>query len=271
MNYDRTLLYSGASNVSSCTLSEPASAFTHLEIWGSDNVAHECTVKNNVGFYHIPLKTVSYYNSASYLVWPYSIAITNGTKTLSVSKFQLLYQIGTASPQLFGSTGNSANNLKAIKCVYGINRLNPVSTTGLGSPGAGWTEYNETLLWSGNNTQHETSLNLLYPVTAFERLKVRLGPTGATETNYSYDVGVPTTSASHLPMHSFWGNSTASNFYAVHRYQFSGYNTLLPVSGKAFQLGTAQQIPYTGSGNYTSTETFIRYPLNAIWGINRKV
>ena len=269
MSYDKTLLYSGNAGVSACSLSEPASAFEYLIIGGADNVERQCTIAQDNGSYKIPLH-YGKYNTDSYMVWPFSLNVSNGTKNLTVNKFQLLFQAGTAAPKTFGM-GNSASNVKKLKYVYGVNKTEPVSITGKGAPSPDWTEYNETLLWSSNNPSQETALNLSEPATSFDRLKVRVGYWDSNESNYIYDIGIPTDTGSYVALESFWGNTTASFYYCGHRYKFEGYNKMIPVSGKAFQLGTAAQNPYTATGNYTGTNTYIRYPVNAVWGINKKV
>ena len=84
------------------------------------------------------------------------------------------------------------------------------------------------------------------------------------------EVGTPVNSAAYIPLESFWGNSTASFVWSLHRYRMSGWSAITPVSGKAFQLGTGAANPYAATGNYTSTEAYIRRPITMVWGINRK-
>jgi hypothetical protein len=57
----------------------------------------------------------------------------------------------------------------------------------------------------------------------------------------------------------------------MHRYQWDNETSgLSAVSGKAWQLGTGAADPYSTTGNYTATDTHIRRPVWAIWGINEK-
>lgn len=267
MSYDRTLLYSGTAGVSSCVLSEPASAFEHIVIGCADGNETECTIKQTTTAYKLPINYGSW-STEAYMVWPYNLNISNSTKTITLNRFQMLMQVGTAAPKCFGF-GNSAANIKKIKYVYGINHIIPIEITGAGYPEGECVSYNETLLWSGDNTLHQSEIPLTEPANNFERLKVRLGTLDAIETNYTYDVGIPTDSAAYFPLHSYWGNNTGSYYFCNHRYKFNGYDKLQPISGKAFQLGANSNTAYTATG-YLGSNTFVNYPLNAIWGINRK-
>lgn len=271
MSYDRTLLFSASQSVSSCTLTEPASAFEHIVIGCGDGRERECTIKNNSNYLHIPLNDGSW-SAQAYMVWPYSLIVTNGTKNINLSSFQLLFHAGTENnARTFGSTGNYASNIKKINYVYGVNTKKHSLIPGLGYPGEGWREYDETLLWSANDsTQIQNIMLLSQPVSSFERLKIKTGKADGIETTYTYEVGVPVNSTAWLPLESYWGNSVNSYYFSLHRYRFSGYDKLMPISGKSFQLGTAANNPYTATGNYTGTGIYIRYPVNQIWGINSK-
>lgn len=273
MSYDRTLLYSGTAGVSSCTLSEPASAFESISIGLGPVYESEIRVIGDRTNIHVPRWGASW-NSNSCLNWPYNFTISNGTKNLSVVAQQLLFNMGPAvsSVRTFGITGNSANNVKMIYNVYGNNRKQHVFEPGIGFPGDGWKAYNETLLWSATDTtaQKSNSIILSRPANAFERLKFCVGTHDAYEGANYLEVSPPTTNTAWINLESWWGTNTATYFVDFHRYRFSGWNTIMPTSGKVFNLGTAEANPYTATGNYTATDRYIRYPVNQIWGINSK-
>lgn len=271
MMYDRTLLYSGNPAVSSCTLSEPASAFESISIGLGSPYESEVRVTGNISNFHVQRWGASW-NANAYLNWPYNLTISNGTKTITVAGQQLLYNSGpTASAvRTLGVTGNSANNVKAIYSVYGNNRKEYSFVPGLGLPGDGWKAYNETLLWSAANTteQQSNSIILSRDANNFERLKFCVGYPDTKEGANYLEVSPPTTNTAWINLQSWWGNSTANYIVSFHRYRFSGWNTIMPISGKTFYLGTAAANPYTATGNYTYTSTYVRYPVNQIWGIN---
>jgi hypothetical protein len=216
------------------------------------------------------LNTYGSYNTDGYMVWPTNFNITNGTKTITVNRFQLLMQQATNTGlNLFGFN-NTAGNLKRIGAVWGVNRINPIETEGLGKPqGEGWKEYNETLLWSGTDYANQWVINLSGRAIEYERLKVGVG--SHSESPNFIEVDAPTTYSSWLPLYSWWGTSTATFFYCNHRYRWGNETqTISAISGKGWSLGTGAANPYTTTGNYTATDTFIRRPLFAIWGINHK-
>jgi hypothetical protein len=271
--YDRTLLYSGAAGVSSCTLSEPASAFESISIGLGPVYESEIRVIGDRTNVHVP-RWGAAWNAQSYLNWPYNFTISNGTKKLSIVASQLICNNGpsTASVTVQGLAGNSANNVKMITNVYGNNRKQYSFVPGLGLPGDGWRAYNETLLWSATvgTAQKSNPITLSRPANIFERLKFCVGAHDTYEGANYLEVSPPTTNTAWINLESWWGANTASYYVCFHRYRFSGWNTIMPISGKSFQLGTAAANPYTATGNYTSTERYVRYPVNQIWGINTK-
>jgi hypothetical protein len=268
-NTERTLLFSSnAGNVTSCNLSEPLSAFERVCIKTQPNVEWETWVTADAGNHR--LNTYGSYNTDGYMVWPTNFNITNGTKTITVNRFQLLMQQATNTGlNLFG-WNNTAANIKRIGAVWGVNRINPIETEGLGKPqGEGWKEYNETLLWSGTDYANQWVINLSGRALEYERLKVGVGSHG--ESPNFIEVDAPTTYSSWLPLYSWWGTSTAYFYYGNHRYRWGNETqTISAISGKVWPLGTGAANPYTTTGNYTATDTFIRRPLFAIWGINHK-
>ena len=268
-NTERTLLFSSnAGNVTSCNLSEPLSAFERVCIKTSPNVEWETWVTADAGNHR--LNTFGSYNNDGYMVWPTNFNITNGTKTITVNRFQLLMQQATNTGlNLFGFN-NTAGNLKRIGAVWGVNRINPIETEGLGKPdGEGWKEYNETLLWSGTDYANQWVVNLSGRALEYERLKVGVGSHG--ESPNFIEVDAPTNYSSWLPLYSWWGTSTGSFWYSNHRYRWGNETqTISAISGKTWSLGTGAANPFTTTGNYTATDTFVRRPLFAIWGINHK-
>lgn len=268
-NTERTLLFSSnAGNVTSCNLSEPLSAFERVCIKTQPNVEWETWVTADAGNHR--LNTFGSYNTDGYMVWPTNFNITNGTKTITVNRFQLLMQQATNTGlNLFG-WNNTAGNIKRIGAVWGVNRINPIETEGLGKPqGEGWKEYNETLLWSGTDYANQWVVNLSGRALEYERLKVGVGSHG--ESPNFIEVDAPTTYSSWLPLYSWWGTSTGSFWYSNHRYRWGNETqTISAISGKTWSLGTGAANPFTTTGNYTATDTFVRRPLFAIWGINHK-
>lgn len=273
MSYDRALLYSGTDGVSSCTLSEPASAFESISIGLGNSYESEIRVIGDRTNIHVPRWGASW-NSQSYLNWPYNFSISNGTKNLSIVASQLIGNTrpSTASVVVQGLAGNSANNVKAIYNVYGNKRKQHTFEPGLGLPGDGWRAYNETLLWSATDVtaQKSNSIILSRDANVFERLKFCVGAHDTYEGANYLEVSPPTTNTAWINLESWWGANTANYQVCFHRYRFSGWNTIIPISGKAFNLGTAAANPYTSTGNYTSTDRYNRYPVNQIWGINTK-
>lgn len=268
-NTERTLLFSSnAGNVTSCNLSEPLSAFERVCIKTQPNVEWETWVTADAGNHR--LNTFGSYNNDGYMVWPTNFNITNGTKTITVNRFQLLMQQATNTGlNLFG-WNNTAGNIKRIGAVWGVNRINPIETEGLGKPnGEGWKEYNETLLWSGTDYANQWVINLSGRALEYERLKVGVG--SHSESPNFIEVDAPTTYSSWLPLYSWWGTSTGSFWYSNHRYRWGNETqTISAISGKTWSLGTGAANPFTTTGNYTATDTFVRRPLFAIWGINHK-
>lgn len=273
MSYDRTLLYSGTAGVSSCTLSEPASAFETISIGLGPVYESEIRVIGDRTNIHVP-RWGAWWTDDSYLNWPYNFTISNGTKNLNIVASQMVTITGTStsSVRTLGIASNSANNVKGIYNVYGNNRKQHTFEPGLGFPGDGWRAYNETLLWSATDvtTQQSNSITLSRPANIFERLKFCVSNINGNEGANYIEVSPPTTNTAWINLESWWGTSTASYYISFHRYRFSGWNTIMPISGKSFQLGTAVANPYTATGNYTGTGIYIRYPVNQIWGINTK-
>lgn len=268
MIYDKTLLYSATATTSTITLPEPLSAFERYIVKVSPGVYWEsvCTGDRSVQRYN----RYGSYNNDGYMEWPANWVISNGTKTMTCNRFQLLMQLGTNNKtQTFG-WGNTAGNIKNISEVWGINRKEHIETEGAGKPeGEGWHAYDETLLWSGTDYANQSHIDLSGRALEYERLKIGVGSFG--ESTNIYDVDAPQSYTSWLPLRSYWGTTTGSFYLSMHRYRWDNETSgLSAVSGKTWQLGTGGVDPYSTTGNYTSTGTFVRRPVWAIWGINHK-
>jgi hypothetical protein len=268
MIYNKTCLYSATAGQSTVNLSEPLSAFERYVVKVSPGVYWEsiCTADRSVQRFN----RYGDWNHQGYMNWPANWVISNGTKTMTCNRFQMLSQNSAVNAVNAFGWGNTASNIKHLYEVWGINRKDPIETEGSGKPqGEGWKEYNETLLWSGTDYANQSVINLSGRALEYERLKVGVGSFG--ESTNLYEVDAPTTYDSWLPLYSYWGTNTGSFYYSNHRYQWGNETqTISAISGKTWQLGTAAANPFKTTGNYTSTDTFVRRPLFAIWGINHK-
>ena len=266
--YNKTCLYSATAGQSTVNLSEPLSAFERYIVKVTPGVYWEsvCTAdRSNQRF-----NRYGDWAHQGYMNWPANWVISNGTKTMTCNRFQMLGQNSAVNTVYAFGWNNTASNIKHLYEVWGINRKDPIETEGSGKPqGEGWKEYNETLLWSGTDYANQTVVNLSGRALEYERLKVGVGSFG--ESTNLYEVDAPTTYTSWLPLYSYWGTNTGSFYYSNHRYRWGNETqTISAISGKTWQLGTAAASPFTTTGNYTSTDTFVRRPLFAIWGINHK-
>lgn len=268
MIHDKTLLYSATDTTSTITLPEPLSAFERYIVKVSPGVYWEsvCTGDRSVQRFN----RYGSWNTDGYMEWPANWVISNGTKTMTCNRFQLLMQLGTNNKtQLFG-WNNTAGNIKNISEVWGINRKEHIESEGAGKPeGEGWHAYDETLLWSGTDYANQSHIDLSGRALEYERIKVGVGSFG--ESTNIYDVDAPQSYTSWLPLRSYWGTTTGSFFLSMHKYRWDNETSgLSAVSGKTWQLGTGAADPYSTTGNYTATDTFVRRPVWAIWGINHK-
>lgn len=266
MIHDKTLLFSATSNVKTATLSEPLSAFERFAIVTTPTTYRESTVSANC---NRRIDTIGTYNTDGYMIWPTNVVVGGDTTTLDVNHFQMLMQQATTTSTRTFGFNNTANNCNRILEVYGINRKDGTTAAGEGSPGEEYTAYNETLLASGLSPNMAGDIQLSDRANTYHRLKVGVG--AYSENVNIYDVDSPVNWTAWLPLYSYWGTNTGSYYFSEHRYKFSNSATVLtPISGKTHQLGTAAANPYSTTGNYTSTETHVRHPLFAVWGINKK-
>lgn len=265
--YNRTKLYSGSTNVSSCSLTEPVTNFKLVEVeMGGNMYMFEPRSSTTTQ----KMERWGYYSTEHYLDFQMCTTISNSGKTMSISNFQLFYQMGTeSSPRLFGSATNRAGNLKCIKSVWGLNRVSgtPTSATGVPLTGGGWRQYDETLLASAINSY---TLNLSEPATAFERIRLMVGRNNESWNCYECASPSGDGSGAFVTPRSYWGNSTATNSIAFTRYAWlSGSTVLSSVSGKSFKLGWGASTAWGGTGS-TAKELWRCAPVYAVYGINRK-
>lgn len=260
--YDKELLWSG-SDTSAFNSTKPFSSFEKIELHLNTNNIVEINPYASTTLGQFPVKSM--WSADSYLAWNYRFTINNNSKHFNINRYQMIYQSTTKAPKLFGFT-NSAGNIKRITACYGINAINPTgSFNGAGSPGEGWKEYNETVLYSGSLT---STINLSEPATSFERLKIVVGVPSESVNYYEYNA--PTTSTQRLTTQSLWGSSTASYYYGYSWWEwYNNYKSLSSTRGKMFQLGTAGNTAYSAAGNI-GDDNFVRRPIRAIIGINHK-
>ena len=267
MIYNKTCLYSATAGTNSITLPEPLSAFERYVVKVSPGVYWEsvCTGDRSVQRFN----RYGGWNHQGYMIWPANWVISNGTKKLECNRFQMLWQNSAVNKVGAFGWGNTASNIKHMYEVWGINRKDYTTAQGEGKPEGDWKTYNETLLWSGTDYANQSHITLNNRAVGYERLKVGVGSFG--ESTNIYDVDAPQSYTSWLPLRSYWGTTTGSFYLSMHRYQWDNETSgLSAVSGKTWQLGTGAADPYSTTGNYTATDTHIRRPVWAIWGINEK-
>ena len=267
MIYNKTCLYSATAGTNSITLSEPLSAFERYVVKVTPGVYWEsvCTGDRTVQRFN----KYGDWNHQGYMVWPANWVISNGTKKLDCNRFQMLWQNSAVNKVGAFGWGNTAGNIKHMYEVWGINRKDYTTAQGEGSPGEGWKTYNETLLWSGVDYTNQSHIDLANRAVGYERLKIGVGSFG--ESTNILETDAPQTYTSWLPLTSYWGTTTGSFYLSMHRYQWDNETSgLSAVSGKTWQLGTGAADPFSTTGNYTATDTFVRRPVWAIWGINEK-
>lgn len=267
MIYNKTCLYSATAGTNSITLPEPLSAFERYVVKVSPGVYWEsvCTGDRSVQRFN----RYGDWNHQGYMIWPANWVISNGTKKLECNRFQMLWQNSAVNKVGAFGWSNTAGNIKHMYEVWGINRKDYTTAQGEGKPEGDWKTYNETLLWSGTDYANQSHIDLANRAVGYERLKVGVG--SFVESTNIYEVDAPQSYTSWLPLRSYWGTTTGSFYLSMHRYQWDNETSgLSAVSGKTWQLGTGAADPYSTTGNYTATDTFVRRPVWAIWGVNEK-
>lgn len=265
MSYNKTLLYSGDSRVSACTLSESAANFRRLEIyigWISVESTVEIpsfTNKSN----QIILKNSNYWDKEVYILKAARLSIDSTGTSLSIDGFNI---IGTSNnkPYYWGNGINNATNRKMVLKVYGIDRINYTEEIGIGSPGDGWRKYNETLLWTGTNTD---TINLSESASNFERLRLKLGTPYSSHT--FMEVDAPLSDGYILTT-----NTVDTESATIYRFAWSNWiwsnncKTLTAVDGKSYRNVYTDFSIFTSSLDNSDTDINKR-PILEIVGINR--
>jgi hypothetical protein len=267
MIYNKTCLYSATAGTNSITLPEPLSAFERYVVKVSPGIYWEsvCTGDRTVQRFN----RYGDWNHQGYMVWPANWVISNGTKKLDCNRFQMLWQNSAVNKVGAFGWGNTASNIKHMYEVWGINRKDYTTAQGEGKPEGDWKTYNETLLWSGTDYANQSHITLSNRAVGYERLKIGVGSFG--ESTNIIETDSPQDYTAWLPLTSYWGTTTGSFYLSMHRYQWDNETSgLSAVSGKTWQLGTGAADPFSTTGNYTDTDTHIRRPVWAIWGVNEK-
>lgn len=260
--YNKTLLYSGSSGVYTCTLSESATNFRRIQICSNSCI---CEIPSVTGVSDITFnRPGGSWSNEGYLLATHRASISADGKTLTISGFNLLGSNST-TPYYWGNDVNHSNNIKGIQAVYGVDRIDYVDIIGAGSPGTGWSAYNETLLWSGSNTN---IIELSESAGNFERLRIKVGTSACTPYYKEYDA--PTTDNDKLTILANNSESVSIYNWGWSRWTWSDRMTKLTSEyGKsARQTGTSSS-SFTGNLNNDDTD-FNKRPILEIVGINRK-
>lgn len=264
---NRTLLWSGAA-ASSCTLSEPVTNFRYFQVIRTNPMQSTLYPTNIIASRYV-MDTPAHYINAGYLSVPGRFHISTDRKSLSAVTFNFFYQTNSAAPRLLGPT-NSANNIKFFTYVYGLDRISGTETTAIGVPctGAGWRQYNETVLWSASGYGY-SSIPLSEPASAFERIRIKMGTSADGYTIREYTA--PSGDNDNLTTNCYFGNTDTAMSLVMNKNMWtSGTKVLSAINnGKAFAFNTISQNPYTGTGN-TSDSHWIRRNIVEVVGINRK-
>lgn len=264
--YDRTLLRSGAA-ASSVSLSEPISNFEYIQFSRGSNLV---TIPTNSNWNRMRCNDCSYWSTQGYLDHEMLFKVTNNGSGLQTINFNFFCQEGFGNIQTLGSGVNRANNIKFFNnSIWGIHRISGGrATTGVPLTGAGWTAYNETLLYSASNNG-AASFTLSEPATAFSRLKIAVGSN--TESRNVYEVNAPSGDGDNTTIRSNWGTGTNVNAFSMSTYSWSDNTTTCSArDGKHFSPDWGALNPYSWAGTASTTLSYIARPIYAMWGINRK-
>ena len=265
--HNRTLLWSGASNASSVTLSEPISNFEYIVV---DRAGIHKLVETSCNWNTLRFDNCSYWSTEGYMDIQCMFKAINSGKGLQAVNYNYLCQNAKNAQTLLGSGVNRSNNIKFFNEVWGINRISGSSGTAVTVPptGTGWTRYNETLLYSAGNNG-ATSFTLSEPATAFDRLRICVGSSG--EARNSVEVSTPSGDGDNTLVRSNWGASTGVNAFSLSVYTWeSGTTVCKTMGGKHFSPGWGAASPWNGAGTASTTTNYIAAPIYAMYGINRK-
>ena len=260
MSYNKTLLYSGNRNVSSCKLSESSDNFKRLMIDGIITVEiPSFTNKSN----QIILSNWVSWESDIYIFKLARLSIDSTGTYLSVDGYNIIGSQRNV-PTYWGNGINSADNRTIIREVYGVDRINYIEEPGIGSPGTGWRRYNEILLWSGANTD---IINLSESASNFERLRLKLGVPSSSNTFIEVDAPL----ADGYILTTTTGDTESPSIYRLAWSNWIWSNnckTLTAVNGKSFRNSDLGSNTFTSSLDNSDTDLNKR-PILEIVGINR--
>lgn len=267
-SYNRTLLYSTDSTVSSCTLSESAANFRRLQILvqsGRRSIVEIPAFVNKSN--QVIINNATYWDNDVYTIKALNISIdAKGTK-LYVNGYHMIGAQGSGSninPTYWGNDFNNSININVISKVFGVDRINYVEEPGIGAPGLGWKKYNETLLWSGTNTG---IINLSESASSFERLRLKLGTN--TSSQRFIEVDAPLSDGYILTT-----NTAVTESPSIYRFAWSNWiwsnncKTLTALNGKSYRNTGTYQGNFTGLLDNSDTDINKR-PIIEIVGINR--
>lgn len=264
--YNRTLLYSG-NPASSISLSEPISNFEYIEVVRD---SYKRLVETSCNWNLLRFNYGTYWSNQGYMDVEYLFKAINNGSGLQAINYNFLMQEAKAAQQLLGSGVNRANNIKAFKEVWGINRISGSSGTAVTVPptGDGWVRYNETLLYSAANPG-AISFTLSEPASAFDRIRVCVGTSG--EARNSWVVNTPSDDGDNMTVRSNWGTNTGVNAFSLSTYRWtSGTQVCSALNGKHFAPNWGAANPWNGAGTASTTASYIAAPIYAMYGINRK-
>lgn len=155
---------------------------------------------------------------------------------------------------------------QTVIAVYGYDKVNNPNISGMGSPGAGWTRYDETVIWSSQNPYpYGTGTKTLFePASSFERIRFYAGA-------YSPYAMTQNTVEINAPKEDNWlfcyDFTTAEYNTQTSRGYVSGIfkegTTKMGINGK-YYLGTEFT---TGGGK---PKNLGLYTISKVVGINRK-
>lgn len=260
MSYNKTLLYSGNRNVSSCKLSESSDNFKRLMIDGIITVEiPSFTNKSN----QIILSNWASWDSDIYIFKLARLSIDSTGTYLSVDGYNIIGSQRNV-PTYWGDGINNADNRTIIREVYGVDRINYIEEPGIGSPGTGWRRYNEILLWSGANTD---IINLSESASNFERLRLKLGVPSSSNTFIEVDAPL----ADGYILTTTTGDTESPSIYRLAWSNWIWSNnckTLTAVNGKSFRNSDLYSNTFTSSLDNSDTDLNKR-PILEIVGINR--
>lgn len=261
MSYNKTLLYSGNRGVLSCKLAESSANFKRLII-----IVNQIEIeipsfidKSN----QIILSNWLTWESDIYIFKLVNMSIDSTGTYLSIDGYNIIGSKDNV-PTCWGDSINNINNRTILTEVYGVDRINYIEELGIGSPGTGWRRYNETLLWSGTNTD---SINLSESASNFERLRLKLGT--PTSSHTFMEVDAPLADGYILTT-----NTADTESPSIYRLAWSNWiwsnncMTLTAVNGKSFRNTETWSYTFTSSLDNSDTDINKR-PILEIVGINR--